>query len=223
MKLRFKMVWDSFVGPKHASNEDRVFLHEDSEYVIFAVFDGVGSAKNSNLAIKVAESYITENHSRYYSDTHFSLEEMVIDLNKSITSHPKAGGTALTTCAICVYVKIEKKLIFVALGDTRIYALGKHYANKLTEDDVIYPGSNVITKCLGIDLANEQISEMVVNNFNDSLLICSDGFYNLFEKTKLDFFDAFFKKTSKAVKNNLHELIVDKNSDDASYILFKNV
>ena len=81
----------------------------------------------------------------------------------------------------------------------------------------------MITKCLGVDLDKEDISEMVINDFRDDILICSDGFYKIFEETRVTFFNAFLKKRSATIKSNLQGLVANRNTDDASYVLFKNV
>jgi serine/threonine protein phosphatase PrpC len=81
----------------------------------------------------------------------------------------------------------------------------------------------MITRCLGVDLDEEDISQVVIQDFKDDILICSDGFYKIFEETRVRFFNAFLKKRSVTIKSYLHELVANKNTDDASYVLFKNV
>ena len=218
-----KVVFDSFIGTTHRRNEDKVFVLSNAEYTILGVFDGVGSAKNNALATKLASQFIEKQHRKFYKEGVFMLESMVIGLNKEILAHPRAESTALSTCAICVYFESTNKLVFVTLGDTRIYALGKHYVTKLTEDDVVFPGSNMITKCLGLDLDEGDVFEQVITDFRDSILICSDGFYKIFEETRVSFFNAFLKKRLETTKNNWQDLVEHKNTDDASYILLKNV
>ena len=219
-----KVVFDSFIGTTHQRNEDKVFVLSHEEYTILGVFDGVGSAKNNALATKLASRFIEKQHHKFYKDGVFMLESMIIDLNKEILAHPQAKSTALSTCAICVYFESTNKLMFLTLGDTRIYALGKHYVTKLTEDDVVFPGSNMITKCLGLDLEEGDVFEKVINDFRDSILICSDGFYKIFEETRVSFFNSFLnKKRLETIKNNWQDLVENKNTDDASYVLLKNV
>lgn len=217
------IVWDSITGPKHEHNEDKAIYFYNEYYALIGVFDGVGSAKNNMLATKIASDFITTCHTKYYRDDNFHLEDMVIEVNETILSYSNHDSSALATCAICVYVFSNNKLTFLTLGDTRIYAIGKHYINKLTQDDVAYPGSNIITKCLGIDLDKQQISQMSIDNFSDNILVCSDGFYKLFEETKITFFDALNKTRSSTIKSNLANLISNKHSDDATYILFKTI
>jgi serine/threonine protein phosphatase PrpC len=217
------VVFDSFIGTTHRRNEDKVFVLPSKDYTILGVFDGVGSAKNNSLATKLASQFIKKRHSRFYREGLFMLEEMVLNLNKEILEHPEAESAALSTCAICVYFEHTNILVFLTLGDTRIYALGKHYVTKLTEDDVVFPGSNMVTRCLGIDLDEQEISQVVISNFKDDILICSDGFYKIFEETRVRFFNAFLKKRNATIKNNLQDLVANKNTDDASYVLFKNV
>lgn len=219
-----KVVSASFKGTTHRRNEDKVVILSNDTYTILGVFDGVGSAKNNALATKLALQFIRKRHSKFYREDSFMLGSMVIDLNKEILSHPEAGDSAaLSTCAICVYFEHTAKLVFLTLGDTRIYALGKHYITKLTEDDVVFPGSSMITRCLGVALEEKEIAEMIIHDFKDDILICSDGFYKIFEETRVSFFNAFLKKKKETIKNNLHDLVVNKNTDDASYVLFKNV
>jgi len=219
------IVFDSFIGTTHKTNEDKTFVLSNESYTILAVFDGVGSAKNNSLATRLASEFIAYRHSDYYAESknEFRLRDMICELNKDIVSHPNAKSSALSTCAVCIYICRTSTLLLVTLGDTRVYAVGKHYVAKLTEDDVIHPGSNVITKCLGIDLDKQDVPEMVINSFKDDILICSDGFYNLLEETRTDFFDALLKKRPSAIKRNIQSLVSNKNTDDASYVLFKNV
>lgn len=218
-----KIVWDSLTGPRHKHNEDKVIYFKNEFYALLSVLDGVGSARNNALATKLASDFILENHSCYYSNHNFYLEEMIIELNKTLLNKHGYDNSALTTCAVCIYIFDSKRLVFLTLGDTRIYALGKYYATQITDDDVVYPGSNIITKCLGLELDNNQIRSNSIENFNDNILVCSDGFYKLFEETKLEFFYALNKSRSNYIKNSLRGLVADKNTDDASYVLFKNI
>jgi serine/threonine protein phosphatase PrpC len=115
-----KVVFDSFIGTTHRRNEDKVFVLPSKDYTILGVFDGVGSAKNNALATKLASQFIKKRHSKFYREGGFSLEEMVIGLNKEILAHPDAESAALSTCAICVYFEESNKLIFLADRRRRI-------------------------------------------------------------------------------------------------------
>lgn len=218
-----KIVSDSVIGTTHKVNEDKNLILFSEDYAILAVFDGVSSAKNNELATSVASDYIHAHHAKYYSNQRFRLDDMIVDLNKKILARSESDSSALATCAICVLLLENNTLLYLNLGDSRIYAVGKHYVTKLTKDDVVYPGSNVITKCLGLPLADDDVSQSEIDNFKDDLLLCSDGFYKLYEETKLAFFEVLIKRNAATIKNNLHNLIADKNRDDASYVLFKNV
>lgn len=224
MKRDIKTSFDSHKGMNRNRNKDGILLVKAQPYTLIGVFDGVSSSSSSHKAVKKAISFINNNHEDYYAENNFRLSELIIDTNKLLISNGMIEP--YTTCSL-LYVphNIDYNIKYTNIGDSRIYAVSPQFIDQLTKDDSDSHYKNILLKCLGMeDLKSIDIKEDIYNGEAKRFLICSDGFYNIFEgnnKFLLKVHKALNLKQSYYIKYNLNKLISGRNNDDASYALVR--
>jgi serine/threonine protein phosphatase PrpC len=216
-----RYIYQSIKGINHRKNEDDLLIIEEKDYQLFLIFDGVGSAENSKLAIKIAKTSIQSSYKKYYKNGNFQIGLMMFDVNNKILNSNYQN--ALTTyCAIFISYQTTSNTKISNLGDSRIYGITNQFMDLLSTDDNLIGKKNVLTKCLGmknlslIDFREEELASQY-----DKYLLCSDGFYSFLDKAKLELFEIFNKKYSKTKLKNLDSILKGKNVDDATYILIE--
>ena len=185
------------------SNADAVFAGAD----LFIVADGVGTAKNSDLASKMAVSKIHEAF-----DLGASLQQAVQLAHGALQKFnveqtmKKAVGSTVVTAALTRSPNHTFKGEIVWAGDSRAYVidLQKSQVTQLTQDhsyvntlvqrgDITqeqadsHPQRNIITRCLGLTQAPniELDSQEFTLQQDQVLLLCSDGLSGLLNETVL--------------------------------------
>jgi len=208
----------SLQGTTHPRNEDGLLYIEENNYQLFFVFDGVSMAANSDMAVQIAGDYIKANYRQYYKNSDYSLIDLMYDINQNIINSNIVE--ALTTYCALFCEKGGRKAKFSNLGDSRIYSLTDRTIEQLSVDDSLYPGSNVITRCLGTNyLEKSDFREDWVSADAGRFLLCTDGFYSFLEGNKKHFIDLLNQPDLLSIKIGLKELISGRNRDDATYIL----
>lgn len=224
MERLIKTTFDTHKGMNRNRNKDGILLVKAVAYNLIGVFDGVSSSSSSHKAVKKAISFISNNHEDYYWENNFRLTDLIIDTNKLLISEGMVEP--YTTCSI-LYVpnKIEHKTKYTNIGDSRIYAVSPQFIDQLTKDDSDSHYKNILLKCLGMEnLKAADVKEEIYSGDAKRFLICSDGFYNIFEsnnKLLLEVHKALNLKQSYYIKYNLNKLISGRNNDDASYALVR--
>lgn len=126
---------------------------------------------------------------------------------------PPEGGT---TCTLVIINGSDRVLTVYNIGDSRAYLLGGSNMSQLTRDDTTPAGPNgrkssQLTKCMGISTSYMgtdsnwrdavTVSHFGLNNYDQGVLVCSDGFYNRMSTSKFyqDFTD--LGPESAATKN----------------------
>jgi serine/threonine protein phosphatase PrpC len=209
---------DSFKGTTHTENQDDLLIVRDVGYVLYVIFDGVSMSENQTKGIQIAGNFITGNHMNYLNDRREGLKQLMMHANDAIVS--SEWEDALTTyCAVVVYENHD--LCMSHLGDSRIYTLINGNRRQRTQDDVIFPGSNILTRCLGL-VRNDSTGFYQRNLPVDHarVLLCTDGFVELMESNEDEFTGILSLSELEQVKRRLKKAIAGRNRDDASYILF---
>jgi serine/threonine protein phosphatase PrpC len=74
------------------------------------------------------------------------------------------------------------------VGDSRLYLLRDHVLEQLTEDHVDEPGSNLLTRCVGV-VAELEVDVLSLSlQAGDKLLLCTDGLWDLVDGDELGAF-----------------------------------
>lgn len=215
----FTYIKQSIKWTKRDLNKDSVLVIDKNDYSCFFLFDWVSSSKNAKDWIKIVKKFIRENIERYNKEDWFYFKKLVIDSNNYLLKHKIDDW--LTTIS-CVYLsKVKDDIKIVNVGDSRIYGIFKQFKKQFTIDDKDVEYSNIITKCLWIDLIESDISEHSLS-YSDiewwRLLLCSDWFYSIFEDNKVLFHQTLLYDKLWNIKNKLYKEIKGKNIDDSTYI-----
>lgn len=214
---------DSTKGIERNVNKDRVWTQENQSFILAVLFDGISSAEDANkgidLAVKVLNEYSLEDLKEV-----FSLKPLIKKLNEAILG--SAFSSPYTTCSLAVVDKRTSDVVSANVGDSRVYEISPQYKKQLSKDDNLLHNKNVVTRYLGmVDLDVEQILESHFNIQQSRILLCSDGFYSLFEENLSRFYEILNFSRAGNIRKALKAEINGHNSDDASYglIFSKNV
>ena len=212
---------ESFQGLSHRENQDGYLVIEKEEYSIFAVFDGVSRALNPRNGVDSAIQFLKKHHQDYISNDSLNLNQMMFSVHQNIlqTNIPES----LTTYAITGFFNLNSSLWFYSsLGDSRIYRLRERAMICMTTDDTLWPGSPILTKCLGSELRS-------VNDFREEKFIAGDGFlflatdgcYSLCEEKSPELIKTFEKNDVLTLNKAIIRILKGNNLDDATYLLIK--
>lgn len=212
----------SIKGIKRDDNQDDLLVINTDSYQLYVVFDGVGSALNAKQAVEEAKLFVRSNHKKYLQLSSFLVAEMMFDANKYLLSL-NVPEPYTTYCLLLISEK-DNKVIISNLGDSRIYGITKQFLEILTKDDNIEANSNVITQCLGMNLNLADFRSYEIEKNYYRYLLCTDGFYNLMNKNKIEFFNTLNGLNFHKIKEKLDKKVKGFNFDDSTYIITeKNV
>jgi hypothetical protein len=215
-KLRY--ISDSLKWIKRNKNKDDILILENSLISLFIVFDWVSSSLYAKQWTDFIKKFIWNNFLNYIIDWDFNLKKLIFDANNALL---KSGlEQSYSTCSAFSYIFKKNRWKVVNLWDSRIYSIFKVFRKQLTEDDVGYK-KNVITEYLWKRLNYDKIEEQIIcfdNNYSWNILICTDWFYEIFEKNKLKFHRILNYEDELKVKICLMRELENKNMDDSSYI-----
>jgi serine/threonine protein phosphatase PrpC len=212
-------IYQSLKGILKKDNEDNYLAIENELYNIYAIFDGVGSAQNSKEATNLAKEFIMTNHSNYLSQQ-IRLDELMYDCNNYILN-TDTFQPFTTYCVIVMLRRSPQEAVYSYMGDSRIYVITKQFIEQITTDDKLQ-SANVVTKCLGMNtLENYDFHQNSINITDQNLLLCTDGFYYFLEENRMKFFEIFNKKNLNSIKDEIMSIVLDRNKDDATFILIR--
>lgn len=209
----------SLKGVNKKDNEDNYLAIENDRYDLFAIFDGVGSAKNSKQATILAKEYLEANHSIYITKD-VRLDELMYDCNNYILN--KDLAESLTTYCTIIFLKSQSSKIYYSyMGDSRMYIISNKFIEQITQDDKLAT-ANILTRCLGMNtLERYDFNQNSLTITEENILLCTDGFYQFLENERMHFFEIFNKKNLHSIKDTLIEIVQNRNNDDATCVLIR--
>lgn len=173
-----------------SNNEDAYLAKKIQEDYLFIVADGLGGhedgEKASRAAVDAVKEYILKHGGA-------DIRGAVEFANDVVVSAQRQADSKMKTTIAIAYVKADRT-IFAHVGDTRIYAFRNgrivfqtidHSVSQLAvsvgeikaEDIRGHWDRNVLTRALGAaESVRVDVAE-VANEEYDSLLLCSDGFW----------------------------------------------
>jgi serine/threonine protein phosphatase PrpC len=214
---------DTVKGTTHIENQDGYVVIPTGEYLLFALFDGVSLSENQLKGVRCAIEFIENCHQDYYDYGRYHLRDLMLQINLAIL---KCGWSdALTTfCSAVTLFSNNKSMLISHLGDSRIYTLNDKDLKQHTDDDVVYPGSNILTKCLGIERLEDSDFYQKSIDFTDArVLFCTDGFYHLLEQNREEFLEILSNSDMNRIHSLIRSAVDGKNRDDSTYILVNPV
>jgi len=215
-------IHDSIKGNMRSSNRDGVLVHSrEKDHCIFAVLDGVSSQPHSKFGVNIAIRQIAAHARDFTSAGMVDIRALLASANNAILDSKYTSP--YTTCTVvAIPYDAECPIGIASVGDTRAYSVSKQYIEKLTRDDSLAEGSNVITKFLGKqNLQIDEPTEWRTNDEVSQLLIATDGLYSLLESNKIEFHKALNLKKIRNVNNGIARLVSGRNNDDASYVFVR--
>ena len=213
----FNYISDTFIGTTHIENQDGLLAIEDEHLCIYVVFDGVSMSENQIRGVEIAIDFIRNNYEKFADKRNYKLKELMISANDKILCSP--WPDALTTYCTVV-LNNDRNVLISHLGDSRIYTINENILIQETTDDVVYPGSNILTKCLGIErMSTMDFYQKTLRVESRKVLMCTDGFYQVIQREPDEFINLVKKYKEEILKSKIAELLSGKNRDDASYIL----
>lgn len=214
-------IFQSLKGIHKSENQDNFLIINEDQFMVYAIFDGLGSKTNSKTATILAKSYIKKNCLTFIDESEIALNRLMLSCNEYLLA--RMDPELMTTyCIVYIPKDLNKSIQYSALGDTRLYTITAQFIEQLTEDDRVSVRANVLTKCLGMTgLSIHDFKQVTVEKKKGVLLLCSDGFYTFMEDNRLVFFDILNKRNLKSIKDSLYQLIHGNNADDSTYILIR--
>lgn len=217
-------IYDSLKGARRSTNKDGILNVVDEQYHILGVFDGVSSAVGAKKAVTFAIKFISTKHRSYFDNDVFSLSRMMENLNNTLTQS-SIKDPYMTYSIAYIPNDSTQRIKLSNMGDSRIYSVTKQYLLQLSNDDNDSIHSNVLTKYLGKrELTQSDFHEIEYDGTEQSLLICTDGFYTIMEMTHKilsEIYRILNLKRFYYIKRNINKLIKGSNSDDASYVFVR--
>jgi len=209
---------DSIQGLTHTENQDGYLILDEEKYCLFAVFDGVSRSKNPKKGVESAIKFIEQHHQRFIDSSTMWFKEMMYAANQDIlqTGIPES----LTTYALAGFFKDEPSVLYYShLGDSRIYYIRNEEILQLTTDDTLWPGSNILTKCLGSGgLLPDEFCKEKYKLKEGLLFLASDGCYEIWERNRKKLLQIFNKSDLNVFHSYFSKLLKGHNADDATYI-----
>ncbi len=187
-------------GLQRADNEDAIVVgdtlftgdmtepvtgtHTDGTPLLLAVADGMGGHAAGERASRLVADGLARRHAGLTGET--NIEQVLHDLNAELYAAMRVDRTTVgmgTTVAGVVVSPTEVTVFHV--GDSRVY-LASHDDGfeQATHDDVLAPGSGILTNCLGGEsrMTTVDVHVTVVDRADvTAVAVCSDGLSDLVE------------------------------------------
>jgi PPM family protein phosphatase len=219
-------------------------LSNAETFLLGVVADGMGGMAQGDEASKIAVEVLLESPLSRNLKTAEQKNQWLLDLfqqaNHSIADTIKNGGTTLSAV-----LAIDRELVVAHVGDSRIYLLRDGKIQQISEDhslvamkvangeiteeeSLTHPERNVLLKSLG---SKKSLSDGYVQNLTrtidapsmnledgDTLLLCSDGVWDLVSKQE---FEEIFtsSETLQGGVDRVIQLTLDRGASDNSTLL----
>ena len=172
-----ELVGDDFYGVK---------LFDD--LLVAIVCDGVGSAKEGATAAKKVVKHIMQNFkNRPLSwSIEKSIKKFISSINAILYQESMANYESVELLSTLAMVVIKGNRLYGAnVGDSRVYLLREEELVQLSLDHIEEGFDGVLNKAIGLE--KEVDPYYFENNLekNDKILLCSDGLYNVLNKSEL--------------------------------------
>lgn len=214
------------MGVNRHENQD-YYLHKENQFVeIIVLADGVSSCKEGKTGASVscqtaADIMLNKWNYLFASDkdtvVRLIVNRVIDNLKSECTKSGKTLNDYSSTLSFACLDKNNRRLMVFSLGDSFIYKLSENelrlmYQPKELEDNHCY---TTTTKAVEKEVYLNILDSAGI----DSVILCSDGAWNLFYDQNIikeDFMTAFINKNFNAVKNYLCEI---ENPDDCTFIV----
>lgn len=200
-KTRFIYGDMSDIGKVRDENQDSYGIHSGAFGDLLLICDGMGGYKGGALASRMAVEIISEHFKNLGAeyDARYEIEQAAMQAQKAIKKYqaenPETNRMG-TTLVLLLFR--EGSFWFAHIGDSRLYLKRDGEASLLTKDHSMvqemvddglitaeqakdHPKRNTLSRALGKDKCNPDISGPHQLNIGDVFVLCSDGLYEYFE------------------------------------------
>ena len=185
---------ESHPGNRYQHNEDSLGWLEDAG--VWLVADGMGGHDAGDYASRsVVNALSTLPESKSLGSMVESVRTQLQTVNTHLADEARKRQVQLIGSTAVVLLAFEQHAVVVWAGDSRAYRYRSADLEQLTRDHsqvqelviqgritpeqaVHYPGSNIITRAVGVAHELRLDSEMFEVQEGDHFLLCSDGLYN---------------------------------------------
>lgn len=182
------------VGRVRELNEDACL--EMSDRGLWAVADGMGGHAAGEVASRMVIDALREvSHPDSLSDLLDDVRNSLQKVNRQLTEEANRRHQQIIGSTVAVLMVFDNHCVSMWAGDSRIYLFRNGRLRQLTQDhsqieELVsrgivsreearkLPGSNAITRAIGVMDRLELDSEIHDIREGDSFLLCSDGLYN---------------------------------------------
>jgi PPM family protein phosphatase len=191
------------IGLRRDHNEDAVVVHDTvltgdmtgvrtsqvalDGPVVLAVADGLGGHSAGEVASRlVAEGLARRSGSLSgVDDLVAALHALNVEVHDAMRADPATEGMGTTVAGVLVDAT---HVVVFHVGDSRAYLRRAGRWELATDDDVIVPGSGILTNCFGGDRRFTTIdvtTSVVPAPEVEAVLVCTDGLSDLVDATHL--------------------------------------
>lgn len=196
----------SDVGLMRENNEDAMYVSVDDNLPLYIVADGMGGHNAGDVASNMAVDIIKDEFisskgnlnsprkiKKFIVNTIEKANEIIYERSLNELDYEGMG----TTVVLGYY--FDNKIYIGHVGDSRAYILTDDSIKQITEDHTLvnelvkkgsitesqalhHPQRNYITQALGTSMEIKIDTDIVDFKRGDTLLLCSDGFYNMLDQ-----------------------------------------
>jgi serine/threonine protein phosphatase Stp1 len=178
--MRSQFTWESAaattVGNVRARNEDAIL--ELPAVGLWAVADGMGGHSGGDIASQMVVQALAgvRDHERA-SALLDEVEDRLREVNDHLYLHSAADGNGISGTTVAVLLALQRHVISLWAGDSRVYRSRNGELAQLTCDHSDVQASNVITRAVGgapqlfLDIRLTELQH------RDQYLLCTDGLY----------------------------------------------
>jgi len=205
---------------KNLTNQDFVTGRETDRYIVLSLADGISACKYARKGAKIACNTAEEmllNHGErfFYIESYDAINCILSKIRHEIEKEAKHDIEQYSCTLICIlYDKQTHKIFYFSFGDSLIMAIEKDRCKILAQPYDSRNGIPSITSRFAENIAHAGVTDA---NF-ESLMLCSDGAWNLMYKKgslNTEIKKILINKNFNALKSFLKE----KNGfDDCSFI-----
>lgn len=223
----------SHIGHR-AENQDRFKIFDDwskDESFLAIVADGMGGHKGGSIAAQTAISTAQKlwpTRHLYPNPKAFLTDLANLAHNAVIAAGQRSGLEPRTTLA-ALYIK-GNEAVSMHIGDSRVMQYAKNRFIKRTRDHSLaeiqfqrgkiteaqiseHPDQNKLTKCLGqTDEAHPDFEQWHLSR-NNTFVICSDGFWGLWDRDTLGKF-AHQTKSTPDLQDHIKDALEERSGHD---------
>ena len=219
------------------SFEEVKFLNLEDDYLIVAVADGMGGHEKGEVAAKITLEVLRREKPKTEEDLKVALEKARKLIEYYKDKNPEAFGLGT---ALAGLIKNGDYIIIFNVGDCRVYKKIGKFLRKLSKDHTLveelidkgylnefeaksFPNKNILTSAVvGDDYQTELkiFIKKIPFKKDDIFLICSDGFWEVFEEEELEeIFDSDdIKEISERIIKSLQKKVL---KDNTTFVILK--